>query len=89
MALFRWFLMLSLPFLPSACGDHGFNFSQYPGFSAWYAENPPVSALPIPAEAGWLERFKPRIFLPAGHEGPIDFYRDYIANGTLTDGDGK
>ena len=28
-------------------------------------------------------------FLPAGNEGPIDFYRDYVAQGQLFDGAGR
>ncbi|MDH3741056.1 MAG: hypothetical protein OER56_05605 [Hyphomicrobiales bacterium] len=36
-----------------------------------------------------LERHRPRLYLPQGHVGPIDFYRDYIAHGVLRDGQGK
>jgi hypothetical protein len=35
-----------------------------------------------------LHRFRPRLWLPAGHEGPIRFYDDYIAHGRLIDGRG-
>jgi hypothetical protein len=70
----------------TGCSDDG-NFSQYPGFAAWYAANPPSEALPDAAGQALLERFKPQIFLPEGNEGPIDFYRDYIAQGRLRDGD--
>ena len=63
-----------------ACSDEG-NFSQYPGFAAWYAANPPEDAPPDAAERALLERYRPRVFLPAGHVGPIDFYRDYVAEG--------
>ena len=41
--------------------------------------------LPTPEQTTLLERYKPRVFLPEGHEGPIDFYQDYIANGELVD----
>ncbi len=34
-------------------------------------------------------RYRPRVFLPAGNEGPIDFYRDYVAEGQLFDGAGR
>jgi hypothetical protein len=73
----------------AGCSDRPFNFSQYPGFTEWYAANPPASTLPAPEERDRLERYKPRFFLPEDHEGPIDFYRDYIAGGTLIDADGQ
>lgn len=73
----------------AGCGDRGFNFSQYPGFAAWYDDNPPSGGLPTDDEEALLRHYKPRFFLPAGHEGPIDFYRDYIAFGRLVDGDGR
>ncbi len=34
-------------------------------------------------------RYRPRLLLPADHPGPIDFYADYIAQGTLRDRDGN
>jgi hypothetical protein len=71
-----------------SCGDRSFNFSQYPGFEEWYASHPPASALPSSDDIVLLEQFKPRFFLPEGHEGPIDFYDDYIAKGRLVDGRG-
>ena len=74
--------------MAAGCNDHTSNFSQFPGFAEWYSANPPASTPPSEAEIAFLQRFKPRVFLPDSHEGPIDFYRDYIANGTLTDGDG-
>lgn len=74
--------------LLSACGDRDTNFSQYPGFAEWYRENPPSAALPTSEEQALLRRYLPRFHLPADHEGPIDFYRDYIADGQLVDGEG-
>jgi len=75
--------------LVSACSDRDFNFSQYSGFKEWYAENPPSGELPTADEQALLERYKPRFHMPADHEGPIDFYQDYIAQGHLVDGDGE
>lgn len=69
----------------AACSDEG-NFSQEPGFTEWYAAHPPSAALPSPYQQALLARFMPRVFLPEGHEGPIDFYRDYIGQGRLLDG---
>jgi hypothetical protein len=65
------------------------NFSQYPGFAEYFAANPPSDELPDARTRALLERHRPRLYLPAGHVGPIDFYRDYIAHGVLRDGDGK
>lgn len=86
-----WLRALFLPvlFLLASCSEDLENFSQYPGFAEWYAANPPVSVLPSPEDITLLERYKPRIFLPDDHEGPIDFYRDYIAEGAFTDGNGE
>jgi hypothetical protein len=80
-----WYGLLLL--LLVACPDQG-NFSQHPGFAEWYAANPPEDALPNPNERALLERYRPRVFLPQRHEGPIDFYRDYVA-GRLYDGRGQ
>ena len=63
------------------------NFSQYPGFAKYFAANPPAPAA-SPADQALARRHAPRFHLPAGHEGPIDFYRDYIAHGHLVTGDG-
>ena len=63
------------------------NFSQYPGFAEYFAEHPPAAAAG-PDDRALARRHAPRFHLPAGHEGPIDFYRDYIASGRLVAGDG-
>ena len=63
------------------------NFSQYPGFAEFFAENPPAGAAGK-RDRALLRRHAPRFHLPAGHEGPLDFYRDYIAHGYLVTGDG-
>jgi hypothetical protein len=77
-----------LPLLLAACPDQG-NFSQHPGFAEWYAANPPQQTLPNADERALLERHRPRVFLPQEHEGPIDFYRDYVAAGRLYDARGE
>ena len=63
------------------------NFSQYPGFAEYFAANPPFGAA-NEADRALARRHAPRFHLPSGHEGPIDFYRDYVAHGTLVTGDG-
>ena len=65
------------------------NFSQYPGFAAYFKANPPSLHLPSLADQELLNKHRPRFFLSAGQEGPIDFYKDYIANGTLRSRDGQ
>ena len=62
------------------------NFSQYPGFAEYFTENPPAGVANA-TEQALLRRHAPRFHLPAGHEGPIDFYRDYVAHGYLVTGD--
>ncbi len=80
--------MLGAVALLGACdGGHG-NFSQHPGFAAYYAEHPPAASVPDAAEQARLARYRPRFFLSPGQQRPIDFYRDYIANGRLLDANG-
>ena len=67
----------------------GGNFSQQPGFASHYAAHPRRSIAANDDERALLQRYKPRLWLPAAHAGPIDFYGDYIANGTLVSGDGR
>lgn len=78
---------LILAALVGGCSDDT-NFSQFPGFDAWYAANPPLETVPTASEQALLVRHRPRVFLPEGHVGPIDFYRDYIAHGELVGGSG-
>ena len=73
----------------AACEQRPTNFSQYPGFRAYFAANPPSTTPPSAAERALLHKYRPRLWIAAGQEGPIDFYGDYIAHGTLTDGNGK
>lgn len=82
-------LLASTLLLLLGCNDRAHNFSQYPGFAEWYEANPPATGLPTPEQTATLERYKPRVFLPEGHEGPIDFYRDYVASGELVDQTGE
>ena len=89
MHVLRWLITAAPALLAAGCNDNGSNFSQFPGFAEWYEANPPALSLPTPDETILLEHHRPRIFLPEGHEGPIDFYRDYIAHGVLVDGEGE
>lgn len=83
-----WFVVAASTALLTGCEQRPTNFSQFPGFSAYFAANPPSSALPSATEKALLETYRPRLFVATGQEGPIDFYRDYIGHGTLSDGKG-
>jgi hypothetical protein len=74
--------------ITTACAQSG-NFSQQPGFASHYAAHPRRSTAASDDERALLQRHRPRLWLPAGHAGPIDFYGDYIARGTLVSGDGS
>jgi hypothetical protein len=78
-----------VPLLVAACGNSDTNFSQYPGFAEFFAANPRTHVLPTPAERVLLEQHRPRLFLPPGHPGLIDFYADYVAHGALYDAQGN
>lgn len=84
----RFAALVALALVTTGAGAQG-NFSQYPGWSEYHAAYPPRAALPDYEQRGLLERHRPRFYLPPGHAGMIDFYRDYIAQGRLYDGDGK
>ncbi len=71
----------------AACNGGDTNFSQYPGFSAHFAANPPTTTPASAAERELLTRYRPRFYLPPGHAGLISFYDDYIAQGYLQGGD--
>jgi len=80
-------LALALSLGGVGCAPPERNFSQYPGFREFRARS---AADTRDADAlELLERFRPRFFLAPGQEPPIDFYRDYIAQGVLLDGDGR
>jgi hypothetical protein len=67
----------------TGCELNNRNFSQYPGFDEYFSKHPRSHELPGPEEQALLDRFRPRFMLSEGQPGPIDFYRDYIANGVL------
>ena len=64
------------------------NFSQYAGFHEYFAAFPRHPAAATPQEQRLLETYRPRLFIGAEQEGPISFYEDYIAHGTLSDRQG-
>ncbi|MHA1564337.1 MAG: hypothetical protein ACTSX7_03385 [Alphaproteobacteria bacterium] len=58
-------------------------FADSPGFEALRTADALASTLPTTAERQLLERHRPNLFLPDDHPGPVSFYEDYIAQGTL------
>ncbi len=85
-------LLLFLSILLSGCAlsdSSGGNFSQHPGFARHFDAYPRRTSTATEDERVLLERHRPHLWLPAGHAGPIDFYRDYIAQGKLVTGDGQ
>ena len=89
MARLRWLLIGTWLLTVSTAFAASTNFSQYPGFAEWYAANPPSTELPSEADRALLAKHRPRFFFAEGQTRFIDFYRDYIALGTLRDGNGK
>ncbi len=77
------------PHLLSGCAVPATNFSQQPGFDAYYTQSPRSDLAANAAEQTLLTRHRPRFYLPPGHAGMIHFYEDYIARGTLIDGAGR
>jgi len=65
------------------------NFSQRPGFAEYFATHPRSVAPATDPERAMLRQHRPRLFVAAAAEGPIDFYRDYIAHGRLKRPDGR
>ncbi len=80
--------LLLLGLALASCAQPATNFSQFPGFAAYFATHPARHVPPTPDEQRLLERHRPRFFLPPQHAGLIDFYGDYIASGKLYAVDG-
>lgn len=62
-----------------------FASAQEPSFLSRFTEirAEQSNQLPTLAQQQLLQHYKPVLFLPAKHAGPMDFYADYIANGCL------
>ncbi|MBM3570904.1 MAG: hypothetical protein FJX52_00885 [Alphaproteobacteria bacterium] len=84
-----WLAVLAAWLALAACSQSDTNFSQHSGFARFFVENPRSAVLPSEAERALLHKHRPRFMLPQGHAGLIDFYADYIAQGTLFDGSGR
>lgn len=73
---------LILLFTLTSCANNE-NFSQRAGFAEFFAANPRSDALPGLDDQALLSRLRPHLWIDADAEGPVDFYRDYIASGEL------
>jgi len=65
-----------------SCGGDE-SFSEFPGFIDHFNKYPPTNVKPDTSEIALLTKFKPRVFTAIDQPGPIDFYKEYIANGQL------
>ena len=72
-----------------SCSGDELNFSQNRGFGPYFVANPRLTQEPAPSERALLDRYRPHLWLPDGHDGPMDFYVDYIGNGVLVDAEGR
>ncbi|MFT6917366.1 MAG: hypothetical protein ACJAWL_003724 [Motiliproteus sp.] len=82
-------LAVSVLTLLIGCSRSWHNFSQYPGFEGYYNQHPRSDRAASAAEQTLLTRFQPRLYLDAVSEGPLSFYRDYIAQGVLENAAGE
>ncbi len=80
-------VVLALAALTAGCsrGEEE-TFAQHPGFDQWFAAHPPDPHAASRAERELLQRYRPILRAPGSAKGPLDFYADYIAHGTLTAG---
>lgn len=84
------FLAILVPLALFGCGEgNDGTFAQHPGFARHFAEYPRATEPANATDQVLLQRYRPRLFVGADAEGPISFYRDYIAAGTLTTGAGR
>ncbi len=65
----------------AGCAGEESMFSELPGFECLRAAQ--SDSLPDARERRLLERHRPVLYVSEGSEGPLDFYADYIASGTL------
>jgi hypothetical protein len=64
-------------------------FASFPGFDDYFAVTPRLETAASPKEQDLLEKWRPILYISEGGTAPIDFYRDYIANGSLKRLDGS
>ena len=74
--------------LLTACASDSESFSNFPGFTQYFAKYKPIDAIPNQQQQLLLEKYQPRIYLSVSsdgiaQQGPVDFYKDYISDGRL------
>ena len=74
--------LLTLVF-SSGCSKHETSFTEIPAFKEHFANNKPSETLPSNIEQTLLSKYRPRIFMAKGQTSMIDFYADYVDNGSL------
>ena len=65
------------------CSKNENTFSERPEFKQYFDKNKPSETLPDKTEQALLNKYRPRVFMAKGQTSFIDFYADYIANGSL------
>ena len=81
---FTFFGLLLALIFSSGCSKNETSFAEIPGFKKYFAENKPSETLPEKTEQALLSKYRPHIFMAKGQTPFIDFYADYIANGSLS-----
>lgn len=71
-----------------SCAADTESFANRPGFPEYYKKYSPDQSIPNKAQQQLLEKFRPRIYRAIENngivqQGPIDFYKHYIAKGKL------
>lgn len=77
--------------LITACAADTESFTNRPGFAEHFKQYAPTDAIPDERQRDLLEKYKPRIFRSVDEngivqQGPIDFYKSFISDGKLLDG---
>jgi hypothetical protein len=75
-------IIAPLSWLTACQSNHG-NFTEFPGFTEYFAQHPPADTLPTTAEQALLSQYRPHLFAAKNQQQPINFYQDYISNGRL------
>lgn len=77
----QWIVLAGLSVWLAGCA--GESFTGWPGFTEHFTRYPPAQQPPDDIGRSLLMQYRPRIYKSTDQQGPIDFYSQYIANGTL------
>lgn len=81
--IYTFFGLFLVVLLSAGCSKTEPSFTELPGFKKYFDDNKPSEKIPSEADQQLLAQFKPRVFMAKGQTKFIDFYADYIANGSL------